>query len=215
MKALIITATKLEAELIAKNLEMKEINDFFLSSKKFDTDLLITGIGIPATIFSMFTAANLGIYDLIINAGIAGSFNKDIMIGNVANIISDSFADVLISDNNVGIPVFETKFNENFKNLINNGRIYNTSDYPAAFKTILQASGISVNIPERINASKFDIETMEGAAFMLVCKHFKKNFIQLRGISNLIGITEKQDWNFKEPISAYSKIITDFLTKIN
>ena len=67
MKVLIITATKLEAELVAKNLEMKEINAFFLSSKKFEADLLITGIGIPATIFSMLTAVNVGIYDFIIN----------------------------------------------------------------------------------------------------------------------------------------------------
>lgn len=212
MKVLIITATKLEAELVAKNLEMKEINAFFLSSKKFEADLLITGIGIPATIFSMLTAVNVGIYDFIINIGIAGSFSRNIISGRVVNVISDSFADVLIRNNDKTTPVFETKFNENFKNLINNGRIYNTSDYPASFKEITKASGISVNIPERINTSEFDVETMEGAAFMLVCKQFKKNFIQLRGISNIIGTTKKQDWNFKDPINAYSNIITNFLT---
>jgi nucleoside phosphorylase len=56
---------------------------------------------------------------------------------------------------------------------------------------------------------------MEGAAFMLVCKHFKKNFIQIRGISNIIGKTERKDWNFKEPIINYSNIISEFITKTN
>lgn len=215
MKTLIITATHPEAERITKILDMSSAGRFMFSNNELNTDLLVTGIGIPATIFSMFANVNCGIYDLIINAGIAGSFNADIKTGDILNISSDSFADIVIKGENDVKPVFETIYNENFRNLINNGRIYNTSDYPAYFKNLLKASAITVNIPERIKGCNFDTESMEGAAFMLVCKHFKKNFIQIRGISNIIGKTEKKDWNFKDPINNYSEIISEFITKTN
>jgi futalosine hydrolase len=215
MKTLIITATYPEAERITKDLNMSSAGSFMFSNKELKTDLLITGIGIPATIFSMFANVNCGIYDLIINAGVAGSFKTDFITGDVLNITSDSFADIVINGDKDSKPVFETIYNENFRNLINNGRIYNTSDFPAYFKTLPKASGITVNIPERIKDCNFDTESMEGAAFMLVCKHFKKNFIQIRGISNIIGKTERKDWNFKDPINNYSNIISEFITKTN
>jgi nucleoside phosphorylase len=52
---------------------------------------------------------------------------------------------------------------------------------------------------------------MEGAAFMLVCKHFKKNFIQIRGISNIILKTKRENWDFNTPINNYSDLTIDFL----
>jgi nucleoside phosphorylase len=215
MKTLIITATHPEAERITKILNLAPTGTFMFSNKELETDLLITGIGIPATIFSMFANVNCGIYDLIINAGIAGSFNTDFNTGDVLNITSDSFADIVINGENDAKPVFETIYNENFRNLINNGRIYNTSDFPAQFRNLPNATAITVNIPERISNCNFDTESMEGAAFMLVCKHFKKNFIQIRGISNIIGKTERKAWNFKDPINNYSNIISEFITLTN
>ena len=215
MKTLIITATHPEAERITQDLRMLPTGSFMFSNKDLETDLLITGIGIPATMFSMFANVNCGIYDLIINAGIEGSFNADFKPGDVVNISSDSFADIVINGDKDAKPVFETIYNENFRNLINNGRIYNTSDFPAQFRNLPKATAITVNIPERILNCNFDTESMEGAAFMLVCKHLKKNFIQIRGISNIIGKTERKDWNFKDPINNYSNIISEFITKTN
>jgi len=115
MKTLIITATHPEAERITQDLRMLPTGSFMFSNKDLETDLLITGIGIPATIFSMFANVNCGIYDLIINAGIAGSFNADFKPGDVVNISSDSFADIVINGDKDAKPVFETIYNENFR----------------------------------------------------------------------------------------------------
>ncbi len=213
MKILIVSATKFEAEGIIKDLDLREISPYFFSCKEKETDLLITGIGIPATIFSMFALSEIRTYDLIINAGIAGSFSKDIQIGSVVNVYSDNFGDIGLNTDSGFKPVFQLKFNEQFQNLINNGFIYNTSDYPPFFKNLPKANAVTVNIPEIKKYENSEIETMEGAAFMMVCKHFKKNFIQIRGISNMIGETKREDWDLKTPINNYSSSIVNFINK--
>ncbi len=214
MKLLIVTATKIEAQRIISDLKLREISEQFYSSKEINTDLLISGIGIPATIFSMFAYADLRIYDLIINAGIAGSFSESIPIGNIINVSSDSFGDIGLNTKDGFLPIFESKLNSAFKNLINNGFIYNTSDFPSFFRDLQKVKAVTVNIPEVKLYKNTEIETMEGAAFMLVCKHFKKNFIQLRGISNIIGITKRDDWDINKPIDNYTELIVKFIKKV-
>lgn len=213
MRLLIVTATWIEAERLIKDLQLREINPNFHSNKDFDTDLIITGVGIPATLFSMFVNIDLRTYDFIINVGIAGSFCEENKLGTLYNVNSDFFGDIGFSTNKGFLPVFESKFNDQFRNLINNGKIYNTSDYHSFFKDISKANGVTVNIPELKKYNDVDIETMEGAAFMLVCKHFKKNFIQIRGISNIIGRTNRDEWDFKTPIENYSELIVEFIKK--
>jgi futalosine hydrolase len=213
MRLLIVTATKIEAERLIEDLHLKEISTDFYTNKDYDTDLLITGIGIPATMFSMFANVDIRKYELIINCGIAGSFSKTIKLGTIFNVNSDYFGDIGFNKNSEFIPIFESKFNDKFRNLINNGKIYNTSDFNAFFGNLDKANGVTVNIPEIREFDNTDIETMEGAAFMLVCKHFKKNFIQIRGISNIIGLTKRENWDLITPINNYSSIIANFVNR--
>lgn len=212
MKTLVTSATRQEAQVLIDSLRLKKIYDDFYSESMSETDLLITGVGIPATLFSMFTHNKIGSYDLIINCGIAGSFSDEFPVGSVLNVVSDRFGDIGFNSSEGFTNVFQTKFNDRFNSVFNNGFIYNTSDYPAFFRDLQKIKSVTVNIPEVKNYPESDIETMEGAAFMMVCKHFKKNFIQIRGISNIIRKTKREDWNFTEPINNYSKIITDFIT---
>ncbi|MDD4216674.1 MAG: hypothetical protein PHZ24_04985 [Bacteroidales bacterium] len=213
MNLLLISATKHEADIIIKDLGMKQIKPSLYSSSTHKTDLLLTGIGIPATLFSMFTDVDIRKYDLLINIGVAGSFNKNAKIGDILNVSSDSFGDIGINSKNGFLSVFKTEFNDKFKNLINNGQILNTSDFPAFFHALPKCKGVSVNLPEAMLYPQTDVETMEGAAFMLVCKHYKKVFIQIRGISNIIGYTQRKDWDMNTPIKNYSEYIIEFIEK--
>ncbi len=213
MNLLLISATKHEADIIIKDLGMIQIKPSLYSSSTHKTELLITGISIPATLFSMFTDVDIRKYDLVINIGIAGSFNKNAKIGDILNVSSDSFGDIGINSKNGFLSVFKTEFNDKFRNLINNGQILNTSDFPAFFHALPKCKGVSVNTPEAMLYPQTDVETMEGAAFMLVCKHYKKVFIQIRGISNIIGYTKRKDWDMNTPINNYSKYIIEFIEK--
>jgi len=49
---------------------------------------------------------------------------------------------------------------------------------------------------------KADIETMEGSAFHYVCLMRNIPFVQIRGISNMVGERDKSKWKIKEAIDS-------------
>ncbi|MGH2563712.1 MAG: futalosine hydrolase, partial [Ginsengibacter sp.] len=69
MNVLVVSATELEIES-------------FLPEKN-TADVLITGVGIPATIFHLTKKLSKKKYDLVIQAGIAGSFTDILKKGSV------------------------------------------------------------------------------------------------------------------------------------
>ncbi len=211
MSLLIISATDVEAQVVINKLQMKKVSSFLYSSKENNTDLLVTGISSIATIFAMMSYRNINMYDVYINIGIAGSFSEKLKIGDIVNVDSDYFGDIFINGNNGFIPVFKSVFNSEYRNLISNGKLYNTSDYPGFFRKLNKSKGVTVNKPEIVKIKNVDVETMEGAAFMLVCKHLKKAFLQIRGISNIIGETNRADWIINTPIKNYSNLVLDFI----
>lgn len=211
MRTLLVCATNIEAQRIIAAMNMRELSKFMHSSDEFSTDLIITGMGSVATVFAMLSQRSLSMYDLFINFGIAGSFSKKCKIGEVYNIKSDYFGDIGINTDKGFKQVFDTSFNHAYENLVNNGKLYNTSDYPPFFKGLDNVRGVTVSIPESQDFVDAEVETMEGAAFMLVAKHYKKMFVQIRGISNLIGVTKRDNWDIDTPINNYSNLIIEFL----
>lgn len=209
-----MSATYIEAQRIVETLKMKKVSSFLYSSEYHNTDLLVTGIGSVATVFAMMSQRNISMYDLFINIGIAGSFSSENKIGTLVNVKSDCFGDIGINSKKGFMPVFESKFNSAYGNLINNGTLYNTSDFPPFFREIKNCSGVTVSEPEKKEYPQIDVETMEGAAFMLVSKHYKKMFLQIRGISNIIGQTLKEDWDINTPIKNYSNLVIDFVKRM-
>lgn len=213
MKTLIVSATLKESELLISEFCMRKAFENFFVSDKFHVDLLIAGIGIPATIFAMFADAQIANYDFVINVGIAGSFKNSYNLGQIVNVTADRFGDIGLRTKSGFLPVFESQHNSRYRNLLNNGGVYNTSDYPLHFKNIEKSSGVTVNIPEVKLYEDVDVETMEGAAFMLVCKYYRKVFVQIRGISNIIGVTDKNDWDFNLSIRNYTNLIVEFIKR--
>jgi len=214
MSLLIVSATYIEGQRIVETLKMKKVSSFLYSSEYHNTDLLVTGIGSVATVFAMMSQRNISMYELFINIGIAGSFSSENEIGTLVNVKSDCFGDIGINSEKGFMPVFESKFNSAYGNLINNGTLYNTSDFPPFFREIQKCNGVTVSEPEKKEYPQIDVETMEGAAFMLVSKHYKKMFLQIRGISNIIGQTLKEDWDIDTPIKNYSNLVIDFIKRM-
>lgn len=204
MNLLIVAATKFEIEpFIRENSE---------------APVLITGVGIPATVFHLTKKLLEEKYDLVIQAGIAGTFSNRINLADVVVVKEDTFGDEGIEEKGILKTIFENGFgNKNdfpFNNgwLLNNHSLLQKIDLPSA-------KGITVNrvtdnqIQNQLRKENFsaDIETMEGAAFHYVCLQQKNNFLQLRSISNKVGERDKSQWKTKEAIQnlnvALSKII--------
>ena len=66
-----------------------KLNSYRVGFKEFD--LLCTGVGMVATSYHLGRVLASHKYDRVINAGIAGSFDKDIPLGSVVEIVQDQF----------------------------------------------------------------------------------------------------------------------------
>ena len=173
MKILLVVATKSE----------------IIENKFKDCDVMVTGVGMVNTTSSLTKRLSEKSYDLVINIGVAGSFNSAIKIGDVVEVIEDNFSEIGFEDGN--------SFSE-----FTNFRIENS--FKVNEKTNLKkAKGITVNtvhgnkdsITEIVSRLNPDVESMEGASVFKVCQEFTVPCMQIRAISN------KDTKNFRKELS--------------
>ena len=101
MKILIVSATKFEIAPLLKKFRKISAKGNITSFRfgEHSIDVLITGVGMTAIAFYLGKILNKK-YDLAINAGLAGSFRKNIPLGTVVNVVSDCFSDLGAEDGN-------------------------------------------------------------------------------------------------------------------
>ncbi len=204
MKILIVAATSLEISSLSEKLIFIEKPVANLSKYKYNNlfiDILITGIGGIFTSYWLLKYINNN-YDLILNIGIAGSYNDNIRIGQVVNIVKDEFADLGIEDANEFRTLFDMKFVDKNTYPFNNGKLDNNTDFSKIIKlkkvkaissSIAHGNKNSINkIIEKFNP---DIESMEGATFFYICTLEQQSFLQIRSISNFVEERKKSNWN--------------------
>lgn len=208
MNVLVVSATEFE------------IQSFTLENN--NTDILITGVGIPATIFHLTKRLLEKKYDFILQAGIGGTFNSKLSLGDVVIISEDTFGDIGIDEKGNFKTLFETSFINENDFPFTKGWLINNHEY-LIHPYLPTSIGITVNkITDDINqikklSEKFnaDIESMEGAALHYVCLAQNINFLQLRSISNIVGERNKQKWKTKEAITNLNielkKLIQEFI----
>ena len=194
MNVLVVSATELELEP-------------FISENKV-VDVLITGIGIPATIFQLTKRLCQKNYDLVIQAGIACTFSGSIKKGAVVLVNKDIFGDVGIYEKGNFNTLFEAGFINKNDFPFTEGWLVNHHEYLSK-ATLALATGITVNkitddagqVNELFDKFNPGIESMEGAALHYVCLMQNVAFLQLRSISNMVGERDKSKWAMKVAIT--------------
>lgn len=224
-KILIVAATKKEITAFLEKCKIIYEKDKLLECNyaNIEIDFLITGVGTPFTIFHLTRQLENVFYELVINAGIAGSFSKKIRIGDVVHVISDCFADLGVENNEEFSTIFEEKlFNENsfpFKK----GKLINENfSGNALFENLKTVAGITVNkvhgnqksIDMAVRKFNPEIETMEGAAFFYVCQQMKLDHFQIRSISNKVEIRNKMNWDIPLAISNLNNTLIDIIDSL-
>ncbi|POY39220.1 futalosine hydrolase [Solitalea longa] len=185
MKILIVAATQ------------AEINPFVSSNPQ--CDVLITGVGMVATAYQLTKRLLSTKYDLVINAGIAGSFDRSIALGSVLQVVDDQFSELGAEDGDQFIDLFSMGFVDGNEQPFKNKKLINTFIIDE-FATV---SGITVNKVHGNNESiekvalSFPVQTesMEGAAFMYVCLSEGVKCLQIRSISNYVERRNRDAWN--------------------
>lgn len=206
MQSLLVAATHKEIENLLPAFNFKEKLNAHLSSYSFHfhkIDVLITGVGIHATAFSLGKFLS-NKYDFAINAGIAGSFNRNLELGTVVNVHSDCFAELGAENDEDFLSVFDLGLMEKNEFPFKNGVIENNWNFKnQTIENLPKVNGITVN---KVHGNEYTIEkvfqlfhpyteSMEGAAFLYACRMENIPCLQVRSISNYVEKRNKNAWN--------------------
>ncbi|HUS01711.1 MAG TPA: futalosine hydrolase [Chitinophagaceae bacterium] len=208
MKILVVAATQLE------------IKPFI--EQDTGVEILIPGVGIPATVYHLTKKLLQERYDLVIQAGIAGSFSKKIKNGEVVAVEEDAFADIGAEDNKRFKTIFQMGLGNENEFPFKNGLLINTSEILSSLP-LKKVKAITINkITGRKKQIKYfkktfnaEIESMEGAAFHFVCLQQDIPFLQLRSISNKAGERDKSKWNITDAVKNLNEKLIKLIDSIN
>lgn len=139
--------------------------------------------------------------DFILQAGIAGSLDKNLLSKLIVGVRSETIGDLGVYEKEKFNSVFEMKLAEGNSHPWKDGKLVNTFD--ASRLGLLMVGGVTVNeistrherisyYREQLEAS---VESMEGAALHYVALMEKVPFLQVRALSNYIGERDKNRWN--------------------
>lgn len=207
MKTLVVAATKAELSFFYQHFNLPEGD--FVESKNFD--LLITGVGMVATAFALGRHLSHK-YNLVVNFGIAGCFDRNIALGTVLNITEDTFAELGAENGDDFLTITDLGFGDNHYT----ARSQHKLDLP-------QAKGITMNcvtgseksiknLVKRLNPTT---ESMEGAAVFYACKQLHIECLQIRSISNYVEPRNKDNWKIGLSIKNLNDWAIAFIGEMN
>lgn len=207
MKTLVVAATKAELTFLYQHFNLHEGD--FIEDKSFD--VLITGVGMVATAFSLGKHLSPK-YNLVLNLGIAGSFDRSVELGKVVSITEDTFAELGAEDGENFLTISDLGFGEN---TYKSNSAINTGLPKVSGVTVNRVSGNDKNIKNLIKRLNPVTESMEGAAILYACHHEKINCLQIRSISNYVEPRNKDNWKIGLAIKNLNDWAISFLTDMN
>jgi futalosine hydrolase len=205
MRVLLVAATEFEVESLKLEVPSQESR-----VKSQDLDFLITGVGMVATAFALGKHLATNHYDLAINVGIAGSFDRNIALGEVVEVVEDHLSEFGAEDGEAFLTIDELGFGEG---------VLKSTAKPTHLK---QVKAITVNtvhgneasiqkIAARLNPQ---LESMEGAAFFYACKQAGVSCLQIRAVSNYVEKRNRDAWQIGLAIKNLNTFVGEFLTQL-
>ena len=214
MRITIVSATEFEILPLLQHLRQHghRLHAGLYRFRHTEIHILITGVGAVMTALQMGRHVRAGMCDLAINMGVAGSFNNNYGLGAVVEVVSDRFADLGVEEN-------DGRFTDVFEMNLLGGVPFDTQGVlrnpRPVFVSLPQVQALTVNRvhghKDSIAAVKLkyqcDVESMEGAAFMLSCLTEGVPFSQLRAVSNWVEPRNRAGWQLEKAIDALNHYV--------
>ena len=213
MKILLVAATAGEVQELQEDLAKTDLS----------VEVLLTGIGVTATAYSLTRKLCKNHYDLVLNIGLAGSFRDEIQTGEVVNVVSETFGDLGAEDDSTFRSAFEIGLMKEDEYPFWNGKLKNeyATTIPSLQKlkkvkaiTVNTVHGNEKSILHVVQKYQPDVESMEGAAVFYVCLMEKVPFLQLRAISNRVEKRNRNAWNIPLPLENLKRVVLLLLNEL-
>ncbi len=179
-------------------------------------DILISGVGVPSTMYHLQKRLQQVDYDFVIQAGIAGTFSSDIHLGETVLVKQDTFGDLGAEEKRNFTTFFKSGLINAHEFPFADGWLINTAEGLLKESTLRWVKAVTINKVsdsflqklQLTDAYNPQIETMEGAALHYVCLQEKIPFVQIRSISNQVGERDKTKWKIKEAVENLNTELT-------
>lgn len=211
MRLLLLAATSLEIEGFINYLknEFRKLGSDHYKKSDLEIRICISGVGGIATVFSFMDILQDFKPDFALQAGIAGTFEKNRKLGSLAFVSSEVMSDLGAEDKDGFLDIFDLNLISKDELIFKGRELINPIseinfpwDIPfLKSSTVNLTAGKDNTIKERSEKYAIALESMEGAAFHYVC--LKKNipFLQIRSISNFIEPRDKSNWEIEKAIT--------------
>lgn len=212
MKILLVAATASEIESLLLHFNILENAG---TVNENSVDVLITGVGMTATAFAMGKSLALNRYDLAINAGIAGAFDRSLKTAEVVAVTLDCFAELGSEDGEDFLTIDQLGFG---KSNVKPDHLFEHPNVEALKKTrgitVNKVHGNDESIYTTVTRLNPQIESMEGAAFFYACNQYNLPCLQIRAISNYIERRNRDAWKIPLAIQNLNAVLIELLSTL-
>lgn len=219
MRILVVAATEfevggLESEVRSQKSEVgSQKSDSRLPTH--DLELLVTGVGMVATAFALGRHLATNKYDLVMNLGIAGSFDRNIALGEVVEVTEDYLSELGAEDDDTFLPIETLGFGESvFKTDTRLSSYINSDLRQVTAITVNTVHGHEPSIKKLITRIQPQLESMEGAAFFYACKQAGVPCLQIRAMSNYVEKRNRDAWQIGPAIKNLNSFAIGFIKEV-
>lgn len=219
MNILVVSATQFEVKplLTFLGIAMPSIgmHTANIDFENKEINVLITGVGMVNTAFMVgrYSAEH---FDLIINAGVCGAFDKTLELGDLVNVTEDILSEMGAEDGDDFLTYDQMELPGNHIYSANNTQSYLMIDLLKKVKGIT-VNKVHGNEPSIVKVKALynpQVESMEGAAFFAACNGIVKNYVQIRTISNYVEKRDKSKWQMPLAIQNLNDFLITFIKNV-
>jgi futalosine hydrolase len=206
MRLLIVAATEMEIRPLISSLQRTSDRGPRTTSYTHaghDIVVLTTDVGMVATAAWCSGVMSNESFDLALNFGVCGSFDRGLEAGRVVHVVSDRLAELGAEDGDSFLAIDDLQLPAEHE--------FINANPPAidALSRLPAVSGITVNtvhgnersIAAIVARCAPQVESMEGAAFMFACQIHGLPFAQVRAVSNMVERRNCGGWKVMEAIA--------------
>jgi futalosine hydrolase len=199
--------------------EIQPTVDFIKRERLTNVEVLITGIGPMVAIYAISRAVFMNRPEFILQAGVAGSLDKNLPLTKIVLVENEIAGDVGVFQQGKFHSLFDLGLLGRNDPPWSDGKLANNVE-------ALKSTGLSVvdsvtvneisTSSERIHYYRklgARIESMEGAALHFVALSEKIPFLQIRSLSNFVGERDKGKWMMNEAINSLNLELQRVLIK--
>ncbi len=156
---------------------------------------------------------------MVIQAGVAGCFDKEQELAKTWMVKEEIMADLGAEENGQFTDVFDLQFIKKNQFPFTKKRLINPNNKAMGLFKLPTGTAVTVNeittSKKRISTllKKYNplLESMEGAALHFVCLKENIPFVQIRSVSNYIGVRDKSKWKLKEAVKNLNRELIHFI----